>query len=217
MNNIISFSLWGSDNKYFEGAIRNIKARDEVYSDWKIRFYVASDISEKHLISLCEHKNVEVYMLDELSSWRGLFWRFYIASDTNVDRYIIRDTDSVLNWREEAAVDDWIKSGKDFHIMRDHQFHNTEILGGMWGGCCQIRNIKSVIDKYLLENSAIKGVDQVFLKNIVFPQIYTKHIAHDEFFHYSPDYATFKFPKHKKLPDNIPQFVGGIYGTEKGY
>jgi hypothetical protein len=83
---------------------------------------------------------------------------------------ISRDTDSRLNSRESNAVNQWLKSNKDFHIMRDHPYHNTEILGGMWG----VRNgllsdIKDDIKKY------VKGdfwqVDQNFLKEIVYPKV----------------------------------------------
>ncbi|HPC77997.1 MAG TPA: hypothetical protein PK811_06665, partial [bacterium] len=44
-----------------------------------------------------------------------------------------RDTDSRLNPREADAVEEWIESGKSFHIMRDHPQHNVPICGGMWG------------------------------------------------------------------------------------
>ena len=42
-----------------------------------------------------------------------------------------RDSDSLLNIREKKAVDEWIKSDKSFHIMRDHKYHKTRILAGM--------------------------------------------------------------------------------------
>lgn len=31
------------------------------------------------------------------------------------------------------AVDEWLESGKMFHVMRDHPGHNMHILCGMWG------------------------------------------------------------------------------------
>ena len=34
----------------------------------------------------------------------GMFWRFMVADDPTVDRYIIRDTDSRLNARERSAL-----------------------------------------------------------------------------------------------------------------
>ena len=50
-----------------------------------------------------------------------------------MDYYFTRDLDSRLNDREQAAVTEWLNSNKSFHIMRDHPWHGTEILGGMWG------------------------------------------------------------------------------------
>ena len=38
-----------------------------------------------------------------------------------------RDCDSRLNKREKLAVDELLKSDKNFHIMRDHPWHNTEM------------------------------------------------------------------------------------------
>jgi hypothetical protein len=35
----------------------------------------------------------------------GMFWRFLVADDPTVDRFIIRDSDSRLNARERFAVE----------------------------------------------------------------------------------------------------------------
>jgi hypothetical protein len=35
--------------------------------------------------------------------------------------------------RESAAVSEWLSSELPFHIMRDHNYHNSRILAGMWG------------------------------------------------------------------------------------
>ena len=70
--------------------------------------------------------------MNEKGDWTGMFWRF-LAADHLSDIVLSRDTDSRLNKREKAAVDEWLNSDKDFHIMRDHPYHATEILGGMWG------------------------------------------------------------------------------------
>ena len=34
----------------------------------------------------------------------GMFWRFLVAADRDVDRFIIRDSDSRLNPRERCAI-----------------------------------------------------------------------------------------------------------------
>lgn len=59
----------------------------------------------------------------------GMLWRFSIAGDESVDRYVIRDVDSRLNTRERLAVQDWIESGFPLHVMRDHPYHVAPIMG----------------------------------------------------------------------------------------
>ena len=55
-----------------------------------------------------------------------------MADDPSVARFLIRDADSRLNLRENAAVHEWIESGYSFHIMRDHTAHFVPINGGMF-------------------------------------------------------------------------------------
>ena len=63
----------------------------------------------------------------------GMYWRFLAIEDPTVDLFIVRDVDSIISEREELAVDDWIKSDKVMHVLRDHPHHYYKILGGMWG------------------------------------------------------------------------------------
>lgn len=51
-----------------------------------------------------------------------------------VDRWIVRDSDSRLNPRERFAVEEWIQSGKAVHTIRDHPNHERPLNGGLWGG-----------------------------------------------------------------------------------
>jgi hypothetical protein len=62
-------------------------------------------------------------------------WRFLVATDMNVERYVVRDIDVHLSLREQAAVDEWIESQKKFHVMRGLPSHSHYAMsGGMWGG-----------------------------------------------------------------------------------
>ena len=67
----------------------------------------------------------------------GMFWRFLVAGDSSVDRFIVRDSDSRLNPRERLAVEEWIASGAKVHSLRDHPNHERPLNGGMWGGTRQ--------------------------------------------------------------------------------
>jgi len=182
---VISFSLWGDNPVYTVGAIRNAELAETIYPDWQCWFYVGSSVPEEILSDLENRSNCTVIRMEEEGNWSGMFWRFYPASLSEVEVMISRDTDSRLNKREKAAVDEWIESDKGFHIMRDHPWHNTEILGGMWGAK---RGVIPSMSTMCVEY--VKGefwqVDQNFLREEVWPLVGENFLVHDEFFSNKP-------------------------------
>jgi len=200
MKKVISFSLWGDNPKYTIGAIKNAELAKSIYPDWICRFYIAKSTPNEIINKISSFDNTEIFILNEEGNWSGMFWRFYAAVDPSVDVMISRDTDSRLSIREKNAVDAWLNSNYIFHIMRDHPFHRTEILGGMFG----IKK-NAIPNLYDLINDYGKGnfwqVDQNFLKEKVYPLIYDKSCVHDPFF------QKIKFPT-KRINH---EFVGEIY------
>lgn len=190
MKKVISFSLWGDNPIYTQGAIKNAELASTVYPGWKTRFYVGTSTPDRVVHTLESTENCEVFLKDEAGDWRGMFWRFEAASDPSIEVMLSRDCDSRLNHREAAAVNEWLESDKSFHIMRDHPFHRTEILGGMWGvrdGL--LHNMKELIDGF--EKGDYWQVDQDFLKTI-YHKVRDAACVHDEFFEKLP------FPTRRK-------------------
>ena len=192
MKKVISFSLWGDDPKYCVGAVKNAEIAQEYYPDWICRFHIGSSTPIKYVEQINNFTNSEVVLRSEPGDWTGMFWRFLDASDVSVDVMISRDTDSRLNFREAVAVEEWLKSDKKFHIMRDHPYHRTEILGGMWG----VRNhflgdMKHLINKYA--KGDFWQVDQNFLKEVVYPIVKNNALVHDEYFEKKP-FPTVRLP-----------------------
>jgi hypothetical protein len=64
----------------------------------------------------------------------GYFWRFLVADDRGFPHWLVRDADSRLNIRERLAVDEWLRSGRAFHVIRDHPHHNMPVMGCGFGG-----------------------------------------------------------------------------------
>lgn len=180
MKKIISFSLWGDLPLYCVGAIKNSILAKEIYPDWICRFYISKDVPEKYVDILKKTSNCEIIFKDTPNFfWEGLFWRFEPASDTDVSIMISRDTDSRLNYREKAAVDEWLKSNKSFHIMRDHHYHTSNIMGGMWG----VKNPKLSNMSELIKNMKSEtryNSDQIFLSKIIYPIISDDCCIHDD-------------------------------------
>jgi hypothetical protein len=202
MNKIIAFSLWGDNPKYTIGAIRNVEIAKELFPDWICRIYYGDDVPEDIINRLTSLGAATVCM--GRGEWNGMFWRFYAADGDEV--MISRDTDSRLGQREKAAIDEWLSSDKDFHIMRDHPYHATEIMGGMWGSRNGVlKGIKDMIASYDKGNYDNKyQVDQNFLREVVYPLVKNNSLVHDEFFDKIP------FPKSAKLRTN-EYFVGQVY------
>ena len=200
MKKVISFSLWGESKKYTHGAIINADLAEKIYPDWICRFYVAKSVPTDIISQLVAKKNTEVFVMNSQGNWEGMFWRFYAASDPEVDLMISRDCDSRLTERESLAVKEWEKSDMMFHIMRDHPHHAIEILGGMWG--CkypQLKNMKELILSY--KKGDFWQVDQNFLKEKIYPMVSNTCFVHDEFFEKK------NFPtKRKGL-----EFVGQVF------
>jgi len=181
MKKVISFSLWGDIPKYTIGAIKNADKSLEVYPDWICRYYLGKSVPIDIINELIKRKNTEIFIMNEDGNWNGMFWRFLAADDPTVDVMISRDTDSRVSIREKIAVEDWLNSNKDFHIIRDHPHHLIEILGGMWGAKNHILNgLSKAINEY--KKGDFWQVDQNFLKEIVYPKIKNYAKVHDEFF-----------------------------------
>jgi len=178
---IISFSLWGHNLGYYQGAVKNILLAKQIYPEWICRFYCSNDVKQE-LIQNLLHENTEVIILNEPASWFGMFWRFY-AADSN-DTVIFRDTDSRLSQREKEAVDEWLNSKYDFHIMRDHPLHTVPILGGMWGARNgALKGIKNELLEYkkTAEYTDDYHNDQNYLRDKLFSKIVEKAKIHDTF------------------------------------
>jgi hypothetical protein len=199
MKKIISFCLWGNNPKYTMGALRNAELAKTVYPGWIPRFYIGSSTSpvvSKQLLKT----DAEVINMPEEGDWRGMFWRFYPAGESNVEVMLSRDTDSRLSLREKAAVDAWLATDSPFHIMRDHPAHRTEILGGMWGARGGfLTEMKELINQY--QKGDFLQVDQNFLREQIYPRVKNVAVVHDEFFERKP------FP----TPRVNYEFVGDVF------
>lgn len=97
---VISFGLYGANEKYTTGAIRNAELVKTYFPGWICRYYVASDVPEEVLNKL-KSLAAEIQSIPSGMGYAsGMFWRFMVAVDPTVDRYIIRDVDSRLNARD---------------------------------------------------------------------------------------------------------------------
>lgn len=208
--NIIAYSLFGQSPRYCETAVINSQLAPLIYPEWTCRFYV-NDSVPLHVIKRLKLNQAEVVYVDKTKiHFSGLFWRFLVLDDPNVHCFMIRDADSLLSYKEQAAVKQWLNSGKFFHLMRDNYAHSELILAGMWGGYTSVfPNIQQSIEQYYTQlNSLNKTIDQYFLRECIWPTVNQNVLVHDN---YHLDNQSEFFPEYQLSDiEKIPLFHIGM-------
>ena len=100
--NIVSMSLWGSDPRYTVGAVRNAELIKQFLPGWKLRVYVELPSESpkfgpvpKDILNKLRELGADLNYMDPTDTRvPPMMWRFLVADDLSVDRFIVRDTDS---------------------------------------------------------------------------------------------------------------------------
>jgi len=185
MSKYVSFSLWGDEDIYNIGAIRNAQLMKEIYPGWKMIVFHDVTVPDS---TIKELNKLDVITKDVTSlDLYGMFWRFLVIDYDDCELAIFRDTDSRITEREQDGVLEWISSKKTLHVIRDHPAHRIPfgndqpgILGGMWGIKGNVLPIKEMITKYHHDKDLRYGSDQNFLK-VVYNVFQNDMFLHDEF------------------------------------
>ena len=211
---VISYGLYGDSPKYGEGAIENVKMVRSIFPGWVARIYHDHSVP-KALLDRLVGEGAELFLIDTEKEGKmkgsigGMFWRFLIAEDDSVQRFIVRDSDSRLNPREAAAVKEWIESGYSVHTIRDHPNHDRPLNGGLWGGVRgSIKDIRRLITQSSLDGY---GADLSFLVDKVWPLIQYDQLGHDA---YTCEKYINSIGFPTKRPDNY-QHVGQVFENGK--
>lgn len=136
---IISYSLYGINNEldikrgFYKGIFVNYELAKTVYPGWTIRVYMPDNEPVEFIEKLAQIKDIELFLVSTNLCLRAL--RYLPNDDPLVSIWISRDLDSIVTFREKAAVDDWLINhpDKELHIMCDHENHIWTIPGGMFG------------------------------------------------------------------------------------
>jgi len=195
--NIIAYSLWGNKPCYLIAAAENARAVRHVYPSWTCRFY-CDDSVPADLIKLLGKEGAQVVNMPPNKLFEGLMWRFLVANDPQVDFFLIRDADSVINVKERVAVDEWLASDKHFHTIRDYYSHSEVILAGLWGGAGNVLpDMREMIKDYNTNLLVNRTIDQWLLRARIWPLIREHTLTHDSLFHVL---GSRPFPPYGYLP-----------------
>lgn len=184
MRGVISFSLFGTDTKFLKGIVTNLELCRQYYSNCDILIF--ADKKQSMNLELFQNEfNFQIREMPDSVKLEGMFWRFHSIEDANYDFYIFRDADSRITSREAEMVKEWLRSGKNLHIIRDHPMHNAPILGGMWGiRFDRDQTLQTALGKY--SPKGYYGEDQEFIWTYVYRQNRGNMIVHDPYFMREP-------------------------------
>ncbi|CAL4099558.1 unnamed protein product [Meganyctiphanes norvegica] len=188
---VISLSLFGKfPGDYFAGARILAERVKSMYPGWVLRIYHILDMKQLNqhdwLCSLlCDHPHIDTChavnlpVLGDISNnSTGMVWRFSVVGDPLIARYAIRDADSSILQREVDAVNDWVKSGKCYHVMRDNYYHHLPVMGGMWGGCNWWKREEALAIREQLLLTRVQAEDQISLRVQCLAFSYTANQLH---------------------------------------
>ncbi len=179
---IVSYSLFGSEPLYGEGAMLNAQAIQELLPDWQMRVYHDDSLSSE-LIARLQQAGAQTIAVASvgIAHWPGTFWRFHALTDPHALRVLLRDADSIITPREISCVREWLDSHHPFHVMRDGYTHTELILAGLWGAHAPyLAHIGAWVEQYLMHDiEYLTHDDQLFLGKYIWPRICQHTLVHD--------------------------------------
>lgn len=181
--NIISFSLYGDHPRYCETLIKNIEVAKSLFPGWCCRVYLDNSVPQ-HVWQRLQAAGAQRV---DMSHEKGIYptlWRFLVMDDPTVERFLVRDADSLLSEREQVCVEAWLRSPLYFHHMRDYFTHTELLLAGMWAGCGGIfRNVEGMMREFVAQyQGSARFTDQYFLKAALWSTVRQSLLSHDDIF-----------------------------------
>ena len=162
MKKVISYSLWGDSDIYYEGLIQNCIIAKNLLPDYLVWVYVDETHNRQRLNDIfLKQSNVKIKEDKLCNFFYGMFWRMFAMESENV--VLCRDLDSRLSIRECNLIREWECSPFNFHTIRDHPCHTMPIMGGLWG--CKnnkFNNIKQILLKNNVNELNGYGSDQEY-------------------------------------------------------
>jgi hypothetical protein len=182
MKQAIAYSLYGSDNRYLIGAIKNAILAQKHFGGYEVRFYTGQSVPEWATSTLALFENVKIIKEEGPEDHTAKLWRFKALADENLDIVLSRDADARLTARERQAHEEFLTSGLDFHIMKDHPTgHNYQISAGMFAGKNRaMPNWGQLLEEHQAKNYYTQ--DQDWLAGVIYPKIQHSCLIHDEYY-----------------------------------
>ena len=160
---VFSFCLYGTEPNYYTGLLENIAIIKEHYPEFTIVVHKG----------FCDPtwvipEGVEVNITNREGAINALL-RYLSLCTAEVG--FVRDTDSRITARDRWCIDQFLKSDKSYHSIRDHYWHQSKLMAGTFGW-------KRPLPLMMPTHEVGYGYDEQFLTQCVYEQIKPELLVH---------------------------------------
>lgn len=160
---VFSFCLYGTERNYYEGLLENIQLIRNAFPDFSI--YVYKGVCDPTWVL----ENVTVIETQKEGAV-NMMYRYLPLTFADVG--FVRDADSRVTERDQWAIREFLSSNKSYHIIRDHGYHKSLIMGGLFGWK------KSIQLDLPLDAQFTYGSDEAWLASTLYPRIIKDTLVH---------------------------------------
>lgn len=189
---VFSFCLYGTSEHYYKGLLENIRIIEEFFPDFSIYVYLGECNPTWTL-----PENVTILKTGKagpINAWI----RYKPLAFAEVG--FVRDADSRITERDRWCIQRFLESSYSYHIIRDHYWHKSHIMAGMFGW-------KETYPVVINEDLSVSyGYDEQELTKI-YPDIVQKTLVHTNIFALTGEHTERIEPAHKDVYD----FIGNVY------
>jgi hypothetical protein len=160
---VFSFCLYGTDRNYYTGLLENIEIIKQYYPDFTIVVHKG----------FCDPtwvipEGVDVNTTNREGAINALL-RYLSLCTAEVG--FVRDTDSRITARDRWCIDEFLKSDKLYHSIRDHYWHQSKLMAGTFGW-------KKALPIMMPTHEVPYGFDEHFLTQCVYDTIKPDLLVH---------------------------------------
>ncbi|TWA70532.1 Flp pilus assembly protein TadD [Azospirillum baldaniorum] len=177
-HNVIAFCLWSGQPASVHDPVEILRQTVALYPGWICRVHHDGTLAAFRLAELAA-AGADLVAVAADAPTGGPYWRLTAADDPTVARFLCRDWDALPSADGKAAVDDWIASGRPFHVLRDGVLHTEVMTGGHWGGVAGLLPDLLPLAERHAAAEADRLQDHRFLRRIVWPMIRDRALIHD--------------------------------------
>jgi GR25 family glycosyltransferase involved in LPS biosynthesis len=164
---VFSFCIYGTQRNYYDGLLENIQIIREYFPDFEIIIYKGTCDPEWKF----EGENIKIIETFKEGLVNTLY-RFLPLSEADIG--FVRDSDSRITERDRWCIQKFLDSNKSYHIIRDHYWHKSLIMGGMFGWKKPCSKQIEIPDS----NELVYGFEEIYLSETIYPVIKSDALIH---------------------------------------